>query len=45
MAWHFAYGKPAQAIQVSGHGVSLAAIIAGRVSADLGDDDDQEHEH
>jgi hypothetical protein len=38
LVWFYAYGKPAQSLAVTNNGVSLAAIIAGRVP----DEDDED---
>jgi hypothetical protein len=34
MLWSYAIGRPQQSIELTSHGISLAAIIAGRVEAE-----------
>ena len=40
MVWAYAIGKPAQALNVTNHGPSLASIIAGTAR----DDDDEDND-
>ena len=38
LVWQYAFGRPPQSVEFHGAGVSLAAIIAGRVEEETGDD-------